>query len=309
MTFCYISHHLEEIYEICDSVTVLRDGKKVADCALSELPRPALVEAMVGAAVSSRRCNTSEVTFEDTPGQGLEIKGLSIEGELKGIDLCIRKGECVGIAGLAGSGKEKIAEILAGLRVPDSGTVLLDGQDLPVGNVRRMRKAGVGYVPRDRHEEGILPQLSIAENITIAINDRLGPAGFVLPSRQAEAAAEQIRDFAIVSAGQLQPIGELSGGNQQKGIMARALIDKPKLLVVVSPTQGVDIASKNALFDVIARAQKDGLAVLVCSDELDELSICDRVEVIFHGAITTSIKRGWNDHQMVAAIEGLGGEK
>ena len=309
VTFCYISHHLEEIYEICDSVTVLRDGKKVADCALSELPRPALVEAMVGAAVSSRRCNTSEVTFEDTPGQGLEIKGLSIEGELKGIDLCIRKGECVGIAGLAGSGKEKIAEILAGLRVPDSGTVLLDGQDLPVGNVRRMRKAGVGYVPRDRHEEGILPQLSIAENITIAINDRLGPAGFVLPSRQAEAAAEQIRDFAIVSAGQLQPIGELSGGNQQKGIMARALIDKPKLLVVVSPTQGVDIASKNALFDVIARAQKDGLAVLVCSDELDELSICDRVEVIFHGAITTSIKRGWNDHQMVAAIEGLGGEK
>jgi simple sugar transport system ATP-binding protein len=309
VTFCYISHHLEEIYEICDSVTVLRDGFKVADCPLSELPRPALVEAMVGAAVSSRNRGGSGIALDDTPGKGLEIKGLSIEGVLGGVDLRIRRGECVGIAGLAASGKEDIAEVLAGLTVPDGGTVKLDGKDLPLGNVRRMREAGVGYVPRDRHEEGILPLLSIAENITIGINDRLGPAGIVLPGRQAEAAAAQIRDLAIVSAGQQQPIGELSGGNQQKGVMARALIDKPKLLVVVSPTQGVDIASKDALFEVIARAQKDGLAVLVCSDELDELSICDRVEVIFHGAITTSMKRGWSDHDMVAAIEGLGGEQ
>ena len=308
VTFCYISHHLEEIYEICDSVTVLRDGNKVADCALSELPRPALVEAMVGAAVSSRSRGGSDATFEDIHGQGLEIRGLSIEGALRDIDLRVRRGECVGIAGLAASGKEDLAEVLAGLTVPDSGTVRLDGKDLPLGNVRRMREAGVGYVPRDRHEEGILPLLSIAENITIGINDRLGPAGIVLPKRQAEEAAAQIRDLAIVSAGQQQPIGELSGGNQQKGVMARALIDRPKLLVVVSPTQGVDIASKDALFEVIARAQKDGLAVLVCSDELDELSICDRVEVIFHGAITTSMQRGWRDHDMVAAIEGLGGD-
>ena len=308
VTFCYISHHLEEIYEICESVTVLRDGHKVADCPLSELPRPALVEAMVGAAVSSRSRGGSGAVFEDTPGQGLEISGLSIEGVLSGIDLRVRRGECVGIAGLAASGKEDIAEVLAGLRVPDGGTVRLDGKDLPLGNVRRMRAAGVGYVPRDRHEEGIVPLLSIAENITLGINDRLGPAGIVLPRRQAEEAAAQIRDLAIVSSGQQQPIGELSGGNQQKGVMARALIDRPKLLVVVSPTQGVDIASKDALFAVIARAQKDGLAVLVCSDELDELSICDRVEVIFHGAITTSMKHGWRDHDMVAAIEGLGGK-
>lgn len=309
VTFCYISHHLEEIYEICDTVTVLRDGYKVADCPLSELPRPKLVEAMVGAAVSTRSRGGTGVAFDDTPGNGLEISGLSIEGSVRDINLRVRRGECVGIAGLAGSGKEDVAKVLAGLKLPSSGTVRLDGNDLPVGNVRRMRDAGVGYVPRDRHEDGILPQLSIAENITISINSRLGPAGIVLPKRQADEAAVQIRDFAIVSAGQQQPIGELSGGNQQKGVMARALIDRPKLLVVVSPTQGVDIASKDALFDVIARAQKDGLAVLVCSDELDELSICDRVEVIFHGAITTSMERGWRDHDMVAAIEGLGGEK
>lgn len=307
VTFCYISHHLEEIYEICDSVTVLRDGHKVADCPLSELPRPALVEAMVGAAVSSRSRDGGGAAFADTPGQGLEISGLSIDGKLHNIDLRVRRGECVGIAGLAGSGKGDIAELLAGLTVPESGAVQLDGKDLPLGNVRRMREAGVGYVPRDRHREGILPLLSIAENITIGINDRLGPAGVVLPKRQADEAAVQIRDLAIVSAGQQQPIGELSGGNQQKGVMARALIDRPKLLVLVSPTQGVDIASKDALFEVIARAQRDGLAVLVCSDELDELSICDRVEVIFHGAITTSMQRGWHDHDMVAAIEGLGG--
>ena len=308
VTFCYISHHLEEIYEICDSVTVLRDGHKVADCPLSELPRPALVEAMVGAAVSSRSREGSNATFEDIPDQGLEISGLTIEGALRDVNLRVRRGECVGLAGLAGSGKEEIAEVLAGLTVPESGTVRLNGKDLPLGNVRRMREAGVGYVPRDRHEEGILPLLSIAENITIGINNRLGPAGIVLPKRQSEEAAAQIRDLAIVSAGHQQPIGELSGGNQQKGVMARALIDRPNLLVVVSPTQGVDIASKDALFEVMARAQRDGLAVVVCSDELDELSICDRVEVIFHGAITTSMKRGWRDRDMVAAIEGLGGE-
>lgn len=308
VTFCYISHHLEEIYEICDTVTVLRDGRKVADCALTELPRNALVEAMVGAAVTSRNRTGTGATFVDTPGQGLEIKGLSIAGTLSDVGLRVRRGECVGIAGLAGSGKGEIAEVLAGLRQPDSGSIQLDGRDLPLGNVRRMREAGVGYVPRDRHEEGIIPQLSIAENITIGINNRLGPVGIVLPKRQAEEAAIQIRDFAIVAAGQQQPIGELSGGNQQKGVMARALIDRPKLLVLVSPTQGVDIASKDALFEVVARAQKDGLAVLVCSDELDELSICDRVEVIFHGAITKSMNRGWRDHDMVAAIEGLGGE-
>ncbi|MBY2924312.1 sugar ABC transporter ATP-binding protein [Rhizobium leguminosarum] len=309
VTFCYISHHLEEIYEICDSVTVLRDGKKVADCPLSELPRPALVEAMVGSAVVARSRHGSGASINDVPDSGLEIKGLAVAGKFEDINLAVRQGECVGIAGLAASGKEELAEVLAGLIVPEAGTVKLNGKNLPLGNVRSMRDAGVGYVPRDRHVEGIIPLLSIAENITIGINNRLGPAGIVVPKRQEDEAAAQIRDLAIVTSGQHQPIGELSGGNQQKGMMARALIDRPKLLVLVSPTQGVDIASKEALFDVIAKAQRAGLAVLLCSDELDELSICDRVEVIFHGAISTSKERGWTDHEMVAAIEGLGGKK
>ena len=160
-------------------------------------------------------------------------------------------------------------------------------------------------MPRDRHARGIVPLLSVAENMTMTILERMGRAGVILPSRQADAAGRMIRSLQIVAASTEQPIKELSGGNQQKAVMARALASDPKVLVLLYPTQGVDIASKEALFAIVERARAGGTAVLIISDELDELSVCDRVLVIFKGRLTAEFAAGWESEALVAAIEGI----
>ena len=177
--------------------------------------------------------------------------------------------------------------------------------ELRGGDVVDARRKGVGYVPRDRHARGIVPLLSIAENMTLTTLDRMGPAGIILPRRQAEAATRMVRSLQIVASSTEQPIKELSGGNQQKAVMGRALASDPKVLVLLYPTQGVDIASKDALFAIVERARAGGAAVLIVSDELDELSVCDRVLVIFKGRLTAEFAMGWESEALVAAIEGI----
>lgn len=304
ITFMYISHHLEEIYEICQSVSVMRDGELVADSPIENMPKDRLVEAMVGASGTALRRTASPEPAPQAPVT-LRVMDLSLKDKLAKISFEVRKGECLGITGLSGSGKEELGDILAGLTVPDSGSVELDGQPVPFGLPTKSRDAGIGFVPRDRHESGILPLLSIAENITVSINDKFGKWGFIAPKRQAQAAQELMKSLSVVASSMDQPIGELSGGNQQKGMVGRALATKPKLLVLVSPTQGVDIASKETLFAIVERARAQGTSVLVISDDLDELAICSRVHVIFHGKMRGSFAAGYDEHELVSAIEGL----
>lgn len=306
VTFVYISHHLEELYEICRSVTVLRDGVIVADAMLKDLPRDELVRAMVGS--QSASANPSQAVgklVEGTARPVLEVDGLALEDAVHAVSFQVRAGECIGLAGLATSGKEELGEILAGLLTPSSGAVRIGGRPLGFGKPLVARGLGVGYVPRDRHHRGILPQLSIAENLTVMVAGTLGRLGFIVPGRQLARAKELMGELSIVASSPEQPISELSGGNQQKGLMGRALASGPKLLVLVGPTQGVDIASKNTLFAAVARARAAGTAVLVISDDLDELAICDRLLVMFHGRITAELGADRSDHQIVAQIEGL----
>jgi simple sugar transport system ATP-binding protein len=292
ITFIYISHHLEEIYEICRSVTVLRDGLKVADAPLAEMPKSALVQAMVGAAATIQRLPVGDLHAGGPAA--LTVEGLCVGDLVKDVSFTLRPGECLGLAGLAGSGKEEVGEAIIGLR-RFSGTIRLANVD-----------DRVGYVPRDRHERGLLPQLSIAENLTVTINDSLGRLGFISPRREAEQAGRLVRSLGIVASSLRQPISELSGGNQQKGMMGRALACEPRVLVLVAPTQGVDIASKEALFGIVAKAQSSGAAVLLISDDLDELAVCGRIQVIFRGRLTRLFTRDRRDEDLVAAIEGLG---
>jgi len=306
VTFLYISHYLEEIYEVCHSVTVLRDGRLVAEAPLDDMPKERVVTAMVGDTVRS----TSERRGVDPattprPASVLELRDLHLDGVVSGVSLQVAAGECVGLAGLAGSGKREIGDAIAGLLTPSGGTIRVTGADLRGGDVADARRKGVGYVPRDRHARGIVPLLSIAENMTLTILGRMGPAGFILPSRQAAAAQRMIQSLQIVTASAEQPIKELSGGNQQKAVMARALASDPKVLVLLYPTQGVDIASKEALFAIVERARAGSTAVLIISDELDELSVCDRVLVIFKGRLTAEFTAGWESEALVAAIEGI----
>jgi simple sugar transport system ATP-binding protein len=307
VTFLYISHHLEEIYEVCRSVTVMRDGRVVAEAPLSEMPQDRLVAAMVGDEapdLSRRRSRSAAAKSRTAPC--LEVKDLVIGDTVRNVSLAVAAGECIGLAGLVGSGKEEIADAIAGLVKPDGGTISVAGRPLPAGKVAETRERGVGYVPRDRHALGIIPQLGVGENLTMTIVDRFGSGGFISPAARYQAAEQLIRSLEIVVSSQEQPIRELSGGNQQKAVMGRALAADPKLLVLVHPTQGVDIASKESLFGIVEKARAAGAAVLIVSDDLDELVACERILVVFKGEVVSSFGSDWREKDLVAAIEGVG---
>jgi simple sugar transport system ATP-binding protein len=307
VTFLYISHYLEEIYEVCHSVTVLRDGRVVAEAPIDEMPKARVVAAMVGDArrAAGGRDRARTVAAAAHESSALALRGLCVGDFVKDVSLNVAAGECVGLAGLAGSGKSEIGDAIAGLIAPSGGAILVYGTALRGGDVTDARRKGIGYVPRDRHARGIVPLLSIAENMTMTIVERMGPAGIVLPARQSEAARRMVGALQIVAASTEQPIKELSGGNQQKAVMARALASAPRVLVLLYPTQGVDIASKEALFAIVERARAGGTAVLIVSDELDELSVCDRVLVVFKGKLAAEFAAGWQSEALVAAIEGI----
>lgn len=306
VTFLYISHHLEEIYEVCRSVTVLRDGEVVANAPLEQMPKDRVVAAMVGEAIRVGRTRRN-ARMPSAAEPILQVRGLGIAGAAENLGFHVAAGETVGLAGLAGSGKEEVGDAVAGLVVPSAGEILVNGRALRPGLVADARRKGVGYVPRDRHRRGIVPQLSLAENLTLTISERLGPAGIVWPAAREREAARIVRSLEIVAQSTEQPIAELSGGNQQKAVMGRALASDPKVLVVAHPMQGVDIASKEALLAILEKARAAGTAVLIVSDDLDELVACDRVLVIFRGRLVAEFGPDWRDHELVAAIEGVAG--
>ena len=303
VTFLYISHHLQEVYEVCQTVTVMRDARTVTTAPVADLPRAALVEAMTGEAAEAAETGGRAGPAADTAVR-LRLDALSGDG-FRDVDLSVRTGEVVGLAGSSSSGKVALGETVAGLRAPASGEMALDGAPLPAGDVPGTLRAGVGLVPRDRHDEGLVLDLSVGENATLTAARGLGPYGIVVPRRRRAAARQAIADLGVVTEGPDQPVGTLSGGNQQKVVMARALATRPKLLVLINPTAGVDVKSKQALLDVIDDVRADGTSVLVISDELDDLRSCDRVCVFFHGRLTAEYAAGWRDGDLVAAIEGV----
>ncbi|MER6094071.1 sugar ABC transporter ATP-binding protein [Streptomyces bluensis] len=307
VTFLFISHHLQEVYEVCQAVTVLRDARWITTAPVAELPRAALVEAMAGEAVAERQAAAAEAVVEqdgvDAPVV-LDVRDLTSD-TYRDVALTVRRGEVVGLAGSSGSGKIALAETFAGLHSPTSGTALLDGTPLPFGDVRAALKAGVGCVPRDRHGQGLVFGMTIGDNATMSVLDRLGRYGLVGTARKRGVATELIERLDIHAEGPDQPVSDLSGGNAQKVVMARALASDPRLLVLINPTAGVDVKSKESLLSRVDSAREDGTAVLVVSDELDDLRRCDRVLVLFHGRVVAEHRAGWHDHELIASIEGV----
>ncbi|MGW5868440.1 sugar ABC transporter ATP-binding protein [Streptomyces sp. NPDC055239] len=309
VTFLFISHHLQEVYEVCQTVTVLRDARWITTAPVVELPRAALVEAMAGeAALRDQAAAEESVVRTEVPADApvmLDVKGLTSESYTD-IDLTVRKGEVVGLAGSSGSGKINLAETIAGLHTPVGGSAELDGKELPFGDVTAALRAGVGCVPRDRHDQGLVFGMTIGDNATMTVLDRLGKYGFVGTERKRGFAEELIDRLDIHAEGPDQPVSDLSGGNAQKVVMARALASDPRLLVLINPTAGVDVKSKESLLARMDNAREDGTAVLVVSDELDDLRRCDRVLVLFHGRVVAEHAAGFTDHDLIASIEGVG---
>lgn len=303
VTFLFISHHLQEIYEICDMVTVYRDARHVVTAPVAEMPHPDLVAAMTGEAAADRREDRAS-TLDTGATAALNVRALRGDG-YDDVSFRIGAGEIVGLAGAAGSGRTEVAETVVGLRAAAAGDVEVAGTRPRPGSVPAALAAGAGFVPQDRHHQGLVPGMSIADNTTLSVPRRLGPNGFLSHGRRDRLAEGMIENLAIKTPGPELPVSALSGGNQQKVVMARALADDPRLLVLINPTAGVDVRSKEFLLGKVEETAETGTGVLIASDELDDLRMCDRVLVMFQGRVTSEIARGWHDHDLVAAMEGV----
>ncbi|MER7969147.1 sugar ABC transporter ATP-binding protein [Streptomyces sp. NPDC096080] len=304
VTFLFISHHLQEVYEVCTTVTVLRDARWVVTAPVADLPRAALVEAMAGERAGTGVHRSAGGPRDPAAPVLLDVRGLTAR-PYRDVRLTVRAGEVVGLAGSSASGKAELAETLAGLRTPLAGTAELAGERLPFGDVRGCLAAGVGFVPRDRHDQGLVPGMTVGDNATLTVLGTLGRFGLVRADRRRALTGDLVRRLDIRTEGPDQPVRELSGGNAQKVVMARALASAPRLLVLVDPTAGVDVKSKESLLARVEDARRDGTAVLVVSDELDDLRRCDRVLVLFHGRVVAEHPAGWRDHELIAAVEGV----
>jgi simple sugar transport system ATP-binding protein len=305
VTFLFISHHLQEIYEICDVVTVFRDARHIVTVPVAELPRADLVAAMTGDAVVADRPDDVRAV-DGSAAAALSVDDLAADdGTYASVTFRIGAGEIVGLAGAAGSGRTEVAETVVGWRSAAAGRVEIAGRSPRPGSVPDALAAGAGFVPQDRHRQGLVPDMSVADNGTLSVPARLGRHGFINAGRRDAIASVLIENLAIKTPSPHFPVSGLSGGNQQKVVMARALADDPRLLVLINPTAGVDVRSKEFLLDKVRQTASSGAGVLIASDELDDLRVCDRVLVMFQGRVTGEMNRGWHDHELVAAMEGV----
>lgn len=308
VAFLFISHHLQEVFEICQTVTVYRDARHVLTTPVEGLTRERLIEAMTGEAVGLREVGEHATPVRAGAAEVLRVDRLVGTSEFGEASFAVRAGETLGIAGAVGAGAVALGETLVGLRKPLAGTVSVNGRRVRPGSVPDGLAAGIGFVPEDRHRQGLIPLRSIEENLTLTIMDRLGRFGFVPSEARRRTATALMRRLDVKASGPDQPVSALSGGNQQKVVMGRALASEPKVLVLIRPTAGVDVKSKESLLGTVESATAAGSAAVIVSDELDDLRAADRVIVMFKGSVVAELPRGWTDQQMVAAIEGLQGE-
>ncbi|WP_433888359.1 sugar ABC transporter ATP-binding protein [Streptomyces sp. CA-111067] len=333
VAFLFISHHLQEVYDLCSTVTVYRDARHVVTAPVADLGKAELVEAMTGEAAQGELAwhakgsgllkAGADPAAEAEAGSGsgpdeeggadgqeadeavLRAEGLVLDGAFDSIDFAVRSGEVLGLAGATASGNTALGETLVGLRKATGGRTLVAGRTVKPGSVPHALGAGIGYVPEDRHRQGLVLGRSVAENATLTVTDQLGPYGTVLPSRTKEFARRMISSLDIKTSGPAQPVADLSGGNQQKVVIARALAREPRVLVAIRPTAGVDVKSKDALLGVVRGVAERGNAAVIVSDELDDLRVCDRVIALFHGRVIAEFGSGWTDRDLVSAMEGL----
>ncbi len=306
----YVSHRLEELYRICDRVTVLRDGRAVHTGPLAGLDRLRLISLMLGRAVSEVRAEglTKFAGHHDSAGEPvLRAEGLARRNLLRGVSLAVRPGEIVGLGGLLGSGRSETAKAIAGALPLDEGRVSVNGRAVPGGSVPAAIEAGVVLLPEDRKAEGIVPTLSVRDNIALAALPRLSRAGIVSEAEVDRVVAAFVDRLRIKAAGPHQPAGELSGGNQQKVLLARWLAMNPKVLLLDEPTRGIDVGAKAEVQALIDELAGDGLAVVLISSDLEELvEGSDRVVVLREGAVAGELHDDITEDGIMAVIAGGG---
>lgn len=299
LAIIYISHHLDEVAEIADRITVLRDGRRVGTWRASELSPGQLIEAMVGEAVDVRQSASRSPL--DPP---LLIVSRLTGRVLGGVDVGVRPGEIVGLTGLAGAGHEELARILVGADRSTHGSITWEDRPYRPRHPLDARRRGVAGVPADRRREGLIPTLGLGKNLTLTMLRDLAFAGLLIPGKSTDLARQLCRDYEIVPPRLSQPVLTFSGGNQQKALLARELVTQPRLLILNDPTRGIDVKTREAVHRRIEQLANQGLAiVLVTSDTQELLRLADRVLVLRDGLIVRELDAATTDeHQIIAVM-------
>ena len=281
----YISHRLSEIFEISDRITVLRDGNMIGSDLTKNLTVDLLIKMMVGRSLNSGMQRQSDCRAEKV--EVLKVDGISRGNVLKNISFCLHKGEILGISGLIGSGRTELARAIFGIDKIDSGKVYLDGKPTVINSPNEAVKHELAFVPESRKEQGIIPRMSVGNNITITMLKQLTKLSFVDRPQQQKKAHSFVDKLGIKIAGLAQPVISLSGGNQQKVVIAKWLSSNPKILILDEPTRGIDVNAKSEIHQLITKLADEGMSVIMISSEMEEvMKLSDRVLVLYEGEVS-----------------------
>lgn len=282
----FVTHFLEQVYAVCDKITVLRNGELVGEYETEKLPRVMLVAKMMGKDFDDladiKGDHTGSIDMKSTPV--IDAKGIGHTGTIKPFDIEIRRGEVVGLTGLLGSGRSELVRSIYGADKADSGTLKVDGKEVKINTPLDAMKLGMAYLPEDRKKEGIIDDLSVRENIIIAMQAKRGMFKLMSRREMEEAADKFIQLLQIKTASRETPIKSLSGGNQQKVILGRWLLTNPEYLILDEPTRGIDIGTKTEIQKLVLELADEGKAVTFISSEVEEmLRTCSRMAVLRDG--------------------------
>ena len=303
----FVTHFLEQVYAVCDTITVLRNGEFAGEYSVEEMPRVKLVAAMLGKdfddLVSIKREGAEKAEYNEVV---IDAKGLSHKGTIKPFDFKIHKGEVVGVTGLLGSGRSEMVRCIYGADRNQTGTLTMNGKELNIKEPIDAIKAGMGYLPDDRKADGCIGDLSVRENIILALQAKNGLFKKIPMSKQVEIADKFIDMLQIKTASRETPISQLSGGNQQKVILARWLCTEPDFLILDEPTRGIDIGTKTEFQKLALKfAEEQGMSLVFISSEIDEmLRTCTRMYVMRDGAQVGEISGEMTQESVMAAIAG-----
>ena len=296
----YISHRLEEVFRAADRITVLRDGEAVATRAAADVTRNELIHLMVGrelaAVFPKRTVAIGDIAFE--------LRDISSRAAgVTDVSLGVRRGEILGIAGLVGSGRTELAETMFGLRASDSGEMRLDGVPVQIQSPADAIRLGIGYVPEDRSRYGVIAEMSVAANASLASLGAVSRHGLIDRRIEQQAAERHVDELRIKTPSALTPVASLSGGNQQKVALARWLSIEPRVLILDEPTQGIDIGAKAEIHDIIGALAERGVAIVMISSELPEIiGLSDRIAVMQGGRLAGIIERDAVTPQKILAL-------
>ena len=302
-TIVFISHRLEEVRALCDRVTVFRDGNKVATDAIANLTDVDIIRFMIGRPLKEYMHKPSTQIGD----VALKVENLTLPGVFEGISLEVRKGEVVGLGGLVGAGRTDVARALFGVAPATSGQVAVNGKAVVIGNPAQAIGLGLAFVPEDRAVAGIFRTLPVEQNISAAVPGKISRMGVIQRGLEKAIASASVAKLRIRLASLRQPIGELSGGNQQKAILARWLLTEPLVMILDEPTRGIDIGVKAEFYEMIGALAVGGCAILLISSELPELlALCDRVLVMSEGRLTANLDRAHATQETImrAAVPG-----